>query len=315
MVFLLSIKLFVITFIVVRGDLIKFIDEPLNGYVDIGKDHSLTCVVSGLINEELTWHKNGVQLLFEDEDVKLHISKTNNEISIGNITTLAVLNALRSDTGLYQCVVISLESGIILKKSRKAELIVRSFPSPQYPICHQPRADIPLGSTISMSCVSEKVNPPVTLQFIRNSQSLNAGTIKQEIEKFVKFRLKLNATKDDNGAVYECHQYSSFDSSYRKSCSMKPLNIQYKPEIKIQHTNPVLPGRETILFCQTFANPPVSQYRWTLVPPIKDEDIIVDKTGQTLKLVRPLIEQSRTNITCTATNEIGQVSSSVVLTV
>ncbi|XP_033118845.1 cell adhesion molecule 1-like [Anneissia japonica] len=297
------------------GAVIVFEGVPSGGKIRLGEDYALSCVVSGMVNEELTWFKDDTQIhLTEDmEDARISIAK--NELSNGNFSTLFISNIIRSDAGLYQCVVISQRSGLVLKKSPEALLIILSLPAPDYPICSQPDPQIVSGSTLTLTCGSEIVAPPVNLQFTRSSQIVNKGITFTEEDNLIELKLRIITTKDDNGVVYKCHQYSSLDSNYQKSCMMKPLNIQYKPEIKIQHTNPVLPGRETILFCQTFANPPVSHYQWTSVPQLKAEDIIVDGTGQIFKLLRPTLKQSGTNISCTATNEIGQVSSFIELQV
>ncbi|XP_033118841.1 cell adhesion molecule 1-like [Anneissia japonica] len=291
----------------------KFEDEPSDKSVKIGKDHSLSCLVSGIINEKLTWFKDGTEIgLTESTDNRISIA--NNEIGLyGNFTTLVIDNVIASDAGLYQCVAISPTTGSVVYSSSGALLTILTLPSPEYPICFEPDSDIIAGLTVKLTCVSEKVHPPVTLKFTRNSQLVNTRISLTGKGNLVTLELTMTTTKNDNGDIYECHQNSSLDSNYQKSCMIKPLNIQYKPEIKIQHTNPVLPGRETILFCQTFANPPVIHYQWKSVPQLKVEDISIDGTGQVLKLLRPSLTHSGTNITCIATNEIGQVSSSIEL--
>ncbi|XP_033118844.1 basement membrane-specific heparan sulfate proteoglycan core protein-like [Anneissia japonica] len=296
------------------GAVIVFEDVPSGGEIRLGKDHSLSCVVSGIRYESLTWFKDGTQIQIEDVDEK-RISIAKSELSIGNLSTLVINNVMQNDAGLYQCVVITPMSESVLSSSPEAELIILSLPAPEYPLCSEPDNAIIAGSTVELTCVSERVYPQVSLQFTRNSEPVNTRKMLTETGNLVTLPFTLKTSKDNNGDIYECHQYSSLDSNYQKLCTMKPLNIQYKPEIKIQHTNPVLPGRETILFCQTFANPPVSYYQWTSVPQLRAENIIVDRTGQVLKLLRPSLSHSGTNITCIATNEIGKVSSSIELQV
>ncbi|XP_033118843.1 hemicentin-1-like [Anneissia japonica] len=292
-----------------------FEDVPSNDEVMTGKDHAFSCVVSGMMYEELTWFKDGRQIHLTADVDEIRISIVKNELSNGNLSTLVIDNVIRSDAGLYQCVVILPTSASVLDRSPEAELNILSLPAPEYPICSEPESEIISGSTVKLTCVSERVHPPVSLQFIRNSKPVNTGITFTKTANLVTLQFAKITTKIDNGDVYECYQYSSLDLNYQKSCRTKPLNIQYKPEIKLQHTNPVLPGRETILFCQTFANPPVSHYQWTSVPHLKAEDIFTDGNGQVLKLLRPSLKQSGTNITCIATNEIGQVSSSIELQV
>ncbi|XP_033118842.1 neural cell adhesion molecule 1-like [Anneissia japonica] len=296
------------------GAVIVFEDVPSGGEIRLGKDHSLSCVVSGIIYESLTWFKDGTEIQIEDVDDR-RISIAKSELSNGNLSTLVIDNVMQRDAGLYQCVVISPTSGSVLSISTKAELTVLSLPASEYPLCSESDNAIIAGSTVELKCVSERVYPQVSLQFTRNSKPVDTRTISKETGNLVTLLFTLTTSKDNNGDIYECHQYSSLDSNYQKSCTMKPLNIQYKPEIKIQHTTPVLSGRETIIFCQTFANPPVSHYQWTSVPQLKAENIIVDETGQILKLLRPSLKHSGTNITCIATNGIGQVSSSIELQV
>ncbi|XP_033118839.1 cell adhesion molecule 1-like [Anneissia japonica] len=297
------------------GAVFIFEDVPSGDRIRLGEDHLLSCVVSGMVNERLTWYKDGqqIQLAEDDDDTRISIAKS--ELSNGNLSTLVIDNVMQGDAGLYQCVIISSMSGSVLSSSPEAELIILSLPAPEYPLCSELDSAIIAGSIVELTCVSERVYPQVSLQFTRNSETVNTKKMLTETGNLVTLLLTLTAQKDNNGDIYDCHQYSSLESNYQKSCTMKPLNIQYKPEIKIQHTNPVIPGRETILFCQTFANPPVSRYQWISVPQLKAEDIFTDGNGQVLKLLRPSLKQSGTNITCIATNEIGQVSSSIELQV
>ncbi|XP_071944283.1 cell adhesion molecule 1-like [Antedon mediterranea] len=291
---------------------IGFKDQPSDARVDLGKDHTFSCIVNGMDNQQnLAWLKDGVLIRTQEDDNRITIGYSN-IIKIGKLTTLTLNNLLKSDRGRYQCVVISTETNSVEERSLEAILTVLSQPSSIYPLCSGHEDNIAIGSVITISCISERVEPPVNLTISRNMNIVKNGVSFVENEKL---QMLLKTRKEDNRAIFTCHQTSPLAPESESTCSIGPLNVQYKPEIQLQYTNPVISERETILFCQTSSNPPVGTYNWKIEPNFAKSDYSIDETGQVLKLIKPSIVHNGTNITCTAVNKIGKSSSTVTILV
>ncbi|XP_033118928.1 neural cell adhesion molecule 1-like [Anneissia japonica] len=290
---------------------LNFQQTPLSDVVKENNAHTFTCIVSGMQNEQqLIWLKDGKKIIKTDEDLaRWTVGNT------GNITMFVINRVARNDKGAYTCAVVSKLSGQIYKRSREAILTVNSLPKPQYPICSVSDINVEAESTITLSCTSENIEPEVNLKFMQQSKFLGGKMIVQDDDDLVILQLELKVSKKNDRDTIICQQSSSLLPNDFSTCSVGPLNVRYIPEVIIQHTNPVLPGRETIVFCQTTANPLVTNHRWTFIPTIPENDYITDETGQILKLLRPTIKQNGTRITCTAANNIGEQTSSVTMIV
>ncbi|XP_033118864.1 kin of IRRE-like protein 1 [Anneissia japonica] len=289
---------------------VSFIDEPSDDTTDIGRDHWFTCIVTGLQDDQiLQWYKNDIRI-FASEDL------SKNKYSIqrkqgGSKIILWLTNVATTDGGRYQCVVVASESGEIIKRSRAAILVVQSVPGPQYPLCDIPSRNILVDSLVDIKCMSQNVNPPVSLKWMHQGEDLERLASISEHEENVSLVLSMKIKKEQDGALYTCEQTSTLVPNNISSCRVGPLNILYKPEIDIQYIQPILAGRETIIFCQTNANPPVTNYKWMFHPDVPPSDYILDNTKQVLKLVRPTIAQNGSNLTCIARNDIGETISTI----
>ncbi|XP_033118838.1 cell adhesion molecule 3-like [Anneissia japonica] len=316
--YMFLVFIFVIVFIQFRWiqcDL-NFQQTPLSDEVMEGNAHTFTCVVSGMQNQQqLMWSKDGEKIIKTDKDLPRWTIGNNELLETGNISMFVINRVVRNDKGAYTCAVVSKHSGQIYERSREAILTVNSLPRPQYPICSVSDINVEAGSTITLSCTSEHIEPEVSLKFMQQSKLLGGKMIVHNNDKLVDLQLELKVTKQNDRATIICKQSSSLLPNEFATCSVGPLNVRYRPEVIIQHTNPVLLGRETIVFCQTTANPPVTNHRWTFIPNIPESEYTTDETGQILKLFRPTIKQNGTRITCTARNNIGEQSSTVTMMV
>ncbi|XP_033118911.1 kin of IRRE-like protein 1 [Anneissia japonica] len=300
---------------------IKFEEKPQNATINAGNDKPFICTVSDMLNNEqrFAWYKGNIQLTDGENVIEYNsgnerLSVSQLETSSGNIMSiLKVDDAVSSDNGAYTCAI--LESSRIVLRSEPAYLIVHSLPGSQYPLCSVSKTIAVAGSTIILTCKSENVLPPVNLSWTENNNFISGRLEMRKKENEVINELMLLLKKEHNGIKFICNQVSDLMPNDHSYCSVGPLNVRYKPNVKIQHTSPVLPAIETVIFCQTFANPRVDSYRWTFNPQIKRRDYMLDSTGQVLTLLRPTLQQSGTNVTCTATNGVGKSSSSMQLLV
>ncbi|XP_033118929.1 synaptogenesis protein syg-1-like [Anneissia japonica] len=290
----------------------KFIAQPSDNYAVKGNTHWFPCIIDKLENgQSFQWYKNGRPI---NTGTRISIQSKENEPS----SILLITGVVLADAGQYHCAIVQESNSKTIIQSRTATLIVHSLPSPQYPYCSVPTSTFIAGSMVTLSCLSQKVQPPVTLSWIHSIGIEDQVTILKEEGKNISLVFSVTARKEYNNAVFTCKQVSPLTTNKTNNfttCSVGPLEILYKPEAMIQHANPTLPGRETIAFCQTSSNPPVTKYQWLFDPHIPADEYSIDETGQILKLLNPMIKQSGTNITCVATNSIGHVSSSIILQV
>ncbi|XP_071945834.1 basigin-like [Antedon mediterranea] len=281
--------------------------QPLDETVKKGKNHWFPCVADGIESDQsLQWFRNGKRL---NEEPRITIE--NNES--GTSSMLYITGIIPSDAGQYYCAVVKSSTDEKIASSRTATLVVKSLPSSQYPYCILETIPIIAGSNLKLLCLSEKVVPPVTLDWMYPIDIRYKNTQLMEDGKNISLELSMTAKKQYNGIVFSCKQESTLVQNNYTLCSVGPLDVLYKPDTAVQYASPALPGRETIVFCQTSSNPPVTSYRWLFDPQLSEDEYNIDESGQILKLLNPKIKQTGTNISCVATNEVGYGSSSVNL--
>ncbi|XP_033118912.1 cell adhesion molecule 4-like [Anneissia japonica] len=289
----------------------EFTEEPQSAALLAGKEHSFKCAARGmkLGNHSFVWQKNGILLTVQEQK----ISVVSYDISGLNITILTVKDIETNDAGLYRCVILA--PGKTELRSGQARLTVQSLPNSRFPECQLFVDKILVGANIKLSCISEKVEPMVTLEWRRNKYKIrNDERITFSGDK-VQLDFDLVVSKNDIDAVFTCFQTSPVRPENQSTCSVGPLKVGYKPTIVIQHTDQILPGREAILFCQTFSNPPVDEYQWAFHPTLGDNQYTIDASGQLLTLLNPSLTMNATKVTCSATNEIGKSSSTIQINI
>ncbi|XP_033118866.1 hemicentin-1-like [Anneissia japonica] len=297
---------------------VEFKEKPQNATVKAGDSQPFICTVSNMLHEQsFAWYKGNTQLtdgenvIYVSEVERLLVSEL--KTSSGNIMSIFTIgDAVSGDSGAYTCAILNPSGNNF--RSEPAYLVVQSLPGSQYPVCSVSNIIAVVDSTISLTCKSENVLPPVALSWIQNN-IIRDETNRLKTEDEVITELTLLLKKEHHGMKFYCKQVSDLIPGNYTYCSVGPLNVRYRPNVKIQHTSPVLPFIETVIFCQTFANPPVDSYSWTFYPQIKSDEYTVDSTGQVLTLLKPTLQKNGTNVTCTATNEVGKSSSSIQLLV
>ncbi|XP_033100022.1 cell adhesion molecule 2-like [Anneissia japonica] len=298
---------------------VEFREEPKSAVVTAGEDKPFICTVSDMRDEhQFAWYKGNTQLTHGENVITSLLSErlfvTQLETYSGTMSILTINDVISSDSGSYTCAILN-SGGRSLRRSEAAQLIVHSLPGSQYPLCSVSKTIAVVGSNTTLTCKSESVQPPVDLFWTENNKIIRDGINTLETVNGVINEFTLLLTKENHGMKFICKQISDFMPSNHSSCSVGPLNVRYRPYVKIQHTSPVLPAIETVIFCQTFANPPVDSYKWTFYPQIEGSEYMVDITGQVLTILKPTLQQSGTNVTCTARNQVGKSSSSIQLLV
>ncbi|XP_033118820.1 cell adhesion molecule 3-like isoform X1 [Anneissia japonica] len=270
-----------------------------------GQIATLKCFLGEFIEAKyvVSWWKAGSKLTEQNEVVTMDERMTVNLDELpypGAFSySLLITNILLKDEGGYHCQIDRtppITSGI-------ARLTVLQVPSVEYPKCTKSANSYIVGSQVKLTCTCELLSPPVNLVWSREGSFILPMDIQtEELEDFVYKHYIFTAQKDDNDATFMCQQKTKIIPKIQ-NCTIRNLNIQYRPEVKIQHTSALFAKIDSILFCQSFANPPVTGFKWTFTPVLNAYEYITD--GQVLTLTKLSMDRNGTRITCSAENKIG----------
>ncbi|XP_071945832.1 cell adhesion molecule 4-like [Antedon mediterranea] len=292
---------------------VKFDAKPKDVNELEGQVATLKCFIGGFDNDIhiVSWWKEGLHLTSNNK-----ILTKNNRLSVeideiptfkGSLLySITISDLLLEDEGNYHCQIDQtpvVSSGV-------ARLTVMQVPSSEYPQCKKSANSFIVDSKVKLTCISQLLRPPVQLTWSRYGK-VNILNTQSETDSYLTYtHYTFNAKKIDNDANFTCKQTSEATSGV-SNCTIRNLNIQYRPEVKIQHTSTLFIGSDSILFCQSFANPPVTQFMWTFSPVLNANEYIAD--GQVLTLIKPSITTNGTIITCSAENNIGISRDSITL--
>ncbi|XP_071945831.1 B-cell receptor CD22-like [Antedon mediterranea] len=276
-----------------------------------GKVATLKCYIENINpkNDDVSWWKDDAKLSNQAEVTVKDSRLSVNLEQVGETHiysySLLIVNIKQTDAGEYHC---EINNDI---KSQPARLAVYQIPSGEYPKCVQSKESYVVGSEIKLSCISEMINPPVQLSWNYKTKDISLSkTSRENKDSLVYNHYVFKANKLDNDGTFTCFQTTDVLPE-KRNCTIQNLNIQYRPEVKIQHTSTLFAGSDSILFCQSFANPPITQFRWTFLPVINANKYIAD--GQVLTLIKPSIAANGTIITCSAENNVGISRNTITL--
>ncbi|XP_033118818.1 cell adhesion molecule 4-like isoform X4 [Anneissia japonica] len=288
---------------------VRFVDKPEDVSAIEGKQAVLSCILSSEVNGNVSWWKGLKQLApnFEHATEGNRMAMSSSKVLDMRMYSLMIFTVELQDEGDYHCEVHGNEN----LKSGLAHLTIFQTPSPQYPQCFTSRESFIVDSGVTLSCVSEHIKPSVQLHWLDDDGNVISTGVQSNIQgKFVYKNITFNAKKTDSKNTYTCRQTSQVLPE-PSNCKIQHLNIYYKPDIQIQHTDIIYVGSDAILFCQSFANPPVMQYKWTSRPKLDSDTYVTD--GQVFRILKPTVDHNGTRITCSAKNNVGQTSQTIVL--
>ncbi|XP_033118822.1 cell adhesion molecule 4-like [Anneissia japonica] len=284
---------------------VRFTGKPKNVQQFEGQTTRLKCILGDFDKDKHTvsWMKGETRLSRQNV-----VTATDMRISVylddlpyvGAYTYLLIISDLvLEDEGGYHCQIdqiSTISSGI-------AYLTVLQVPSSEYPKCTKSANSYVVGLPVQLTCVSVLISPPVDLNWNRHGSPISSMSTQTETRDGLVYEIyTFTAKKTDNDDTFMCQQRTDV-LSYTQNCTIQNLNIQYRPEVKIQHTSAIFAGSDSILFCQSFAIPPVTVFRWTFTPVFDANEYIAD--GQVLTLIKPSMARNATRITCSAENNIG----------
>ncbi|XP_033118817.1 cell adhesion molecule 1-like isoform X3 [Anneissia japonica] len=287
------------------GLTVRFDAKPkdVNGYE--GKTAKINCFLGDFIKEKhiVSWWKYDLKLSQQNEvivfDKRISVYLDDLPYAGAYSYVLLIHDLILEDEGDYHCQID--ESPIV--SSGIARLTILQIPSTKYPKCKKSANTYVVGSQVKLTCISELISPPVELNWNHEGASVLPISIKTEVSDDLVYKhYTFIAKKSNNDDSFMCQQRTEVVPGIH-NCSIQNLNIQYRPEVKIQHTSALFAGSDAILFCQSFANPPVTEFKWMFTPVLNVNEYIAD--GQVLTLIKPSIARNGTRITCLAENNIG----------
>ncbi|XP_033118871.1 cell adhesion molecule 4-like [Anneissia japonica] len=285
----------------------QFLPDMKDVSVLEGESVTVKCFLEGDLSEgiSISWWKSDRQISAENGIVIKDPRLTANLAEIPDTNKimywLVISSSVRQDEGNYYCRI----SHPYEKQSEFAHVTILQKPSSEYPQCLKSRKSYIAGSDVKLTCISEVVLPPVELRWSRRPTSLTIPPmhVSKEMRDNIAYKhLQFTARKEDNEQTFVCEQHTEVMSD-TLNCTISDLNIQYNPEVKIRHTNAIYAGSNSILFCQSVANPPVATFRWTFQPMLEPYEY--ETEGQVLRLLKLAVTRNGTHVTCTATNRVG----------
>ncbi|KAL2086194.1 hypothetical protein ACEWY4_017253 [Coilia grayii] len=202
-----------------------------------GNNVTLSCnnICSSMDKSKVMWKKN-------NQTVPAELT-TNGSLVITKVST--------NDEGSYTC---SIDDATINVPSKPVQLHVM-FP-PRIPsVSVRPSADIPEGSSVTLTCSSD-VNPPVESYtwYRRTGSAVSKLDSKQSYS--------ISSISDEHTDYYYCEAKNRYGG--RNSTEVH-LDVQYSPRnmfASINQSGEVVEGSSVTLTCISDANPPVETYTW-----------------------------------------------------
>ena len=109
---------------------------------------------------------------------------------------LEIRQTIKKDNGRYSCVLFNY-SGMQQASSSFIDLTVKYPPAEHFPLCTAEPKDV--GDEIALRCVSEKTDPPVTIQWYKDNLKVadgaSVGTVMQSVH---------DVGEDELGSQFEC---------------------------------------------------------------------------------------------------------------
>ncbi|XP_071849574.1 cell adhesion molecule 4-like [Apostichopus japonicus] len=302
-----------------NGEL-EFSTEPVQRTVLAGADITLPCIVNDFQPERhvVLWYRSGLLI---SNNTKV-LSQDSGRITVSADPTIGqynlhINNVEPSDDHMYGCSVSDVErDGEELLTSDPIRLEVESTPSSEYPRCSPlEKGDYVEGEEVTITCMSERANPPVALQWYQGSNKME-NTL-TDSQGFRTATQTFQVASTHNGDIFQCKMTTPAIAKYEKSCTVGPLSVLYKPRVSlVTSVNLYRDGDRVQLTCDAHANPDPYEYRWGIPDVLSERDDVVFAQNERVISFTASKELNGSEISCNATNRYGYgVSNSISLLV
>lgn len=307
----------------------NIIEGPINTTVELNRVAILKCYVNKTTGDEVHWFIDG-QLLFVERTIQQFAISPNDEsrFSVRGSSDyeyhLEIRRVTLSDARLYTCKLQSSSAG---SKSveQSGYLTIHRAPSQIYPDCmangiNSAPYTFEAGTEVTFECKCKRAIPDVTLKWMAddgdNGVEYRESLLDDSSAVEVKRYFRLNLTIEDHGRVFSCESgySSSILGNHTGLCNIGPLEILHPPKSIgiISHEYAVM-GLPYLITCNaTRGNPHTSTFEWTL-----DPDIPKDRLYESLNVlgIRSIVKSdNEVNVTCSATNGVGDAINSESIT-
>ena len=187
----------------------------------------------------------------------------------------------RNDSGQYGCLVLdenNMELDISYQiRDEDRRLSVIYFPTHAFPECSPPIVRVPLGSQVTLSCISEQANPPVDLRWNSQNEAMNQSAHRAEVQSdkngFVTSELTLSTTLSDINDMYTCTIYSERFLNKIQTCSISvktiwPVSLLVYPDESFVNIGSSLQFSCSASYATRGG--PNAKIEWNMEPPITD---------------------------------------------
>ncbi|XP_033107806.1 cell adhesion molecule 2-like [Anneissia japonica] len=294
----------------------RFLKQPSDEKQAEGERAYFNCIIRRLDDTEyVSWLHNGRKISNDDRIID---QRNTDRFSIDydpdfKKYSLQIQNIQRRDKGEYTCTIYN-SGEIIVEESNSANFTVLQIPREHYPICSPIAASYSLRQIIVISCISEKIEPPVRLSWKRNNIDITSGIDRQMSDDNNIVNHSFLAKKSDNRAMFICELTTSANPSIRRNCSSGPINIMYAPFVRIKQTGNIVLGKEAIFICYSNANPQEVRFEWTFNPSI-DINMYMLENNRILRIIDMKRILNGTKVMCQVTNSIGSGSSVIYINI
>ncbi|XP_033116370.1 kin of IRRE-like protein 1 [Anneissia japonica] len=277
-----------------------------------GERAKLSCLVQDIqYTHSISWWKDNIKV--SSDEIILIEDDRYISLFLENSYALIITSTENIDSGDYQCKIYDKTTENLLLSSGNIYLSILQVPNIKYPECSTiQQENLRAGYEVILMCISEVINPPVVLSWFKNGIPVNTQDVTtKKLNGLVHTSYTFIASKQDNTASFECQQSSQLRPNNYSNCVITTLDVKYKPSISIQHTRDILAGSDSILFCQSNSNPPVTDYRWTFEPELQWSEYEID--GQVLRLLKVSLSRNATIIKCLVKNEVGEAVDTTII--
>ncbi|XP_071945765.1 uncharacterized protein [Antedon mediterranea] len=301
-------------------------NSPLLIVATEGEPFQLDCTVRPLFPKVPIFWFRGNQIIAKynptidgvEEPFKSKFTGVFESTTSANIFMLTIRYVEVSDASYtYKCAAKNSFNELIW--SEGSELKVNEIPDSKYPLCEPRDQTFNENSRKSLTCRSEVIEPPVTLQWYKNSKLLNATTSFTGNEVKVKYDFEVKY--EDATAEFMCVQSSSTITKLNGNCTIGPIFVNYLPRVTIEcRSTKTYKNRSaivkyndvTVLICIAKTAHAYPNYKWKFSKWLSPEDYILSPDN---RYVTFTAKEKHDNVmaTCTVTNKLGSGSANITI--
>ncbi|XP_033115049.1 kin of IRRE-like protein 1 [Anneissia japonica] len=271
-----------------------------------GQSLTLYCNIQNLGTYNVSWMCNETRLS-KNKQVLVESSHYDILEEDNGGFHLRIKDIKRSDKDCnYKCAIYN--NDIFVKSHQfPAKIKVSEIPQTKYPICDPLENGYNENTTIEVRCRGERVNPRVIITWMKNGKNVKSESSVKNGEEIVTYSFK--AQQSDSSASLKCTMHV-VPTGKTLHCTPGQLNIRYKPNITIHEPESVSAGKEAVYICRATANPKITGYKWNVPANLKNKDY---KSDRGILRITPTLKDNLTKISCTASNQIGNVTRTITL--